>query len=243
YVCSAFDVEYHHAVFGNIRHVLSEQASKVFKFEEQEELHNNIIDKGLLKLCQANIKRAQAMARQHPDVEVETQILIGKPFQVVLQWIEEVKPTLLILARHGSHRIEGTDIGSQAENLVRLAETNVLLIGTTDVHPEEIPWIEEDGHTGLEWAPEAEVRILRVPPFARGIAKRAVEECVLENYGGAAAPEAPLEGAVHGNGSSAASSAGAEPSAAEGRAEPSRGAAAAALPTVTNERLDEAIRK
>ncbi len=234
YVCSAFDVEYHQAVFGNIRHVLSEQASKVFKFEEQEELHNNIIDKGLLKLCQANIKRAQAMARQHPDVEVETQILIGKPFQVVLQWIEEVKPTLLILARHGSHRIEGTDIGSQAENLVRLAETNVLLIGTTDVHPEEIPWIEEDGHTGLEWAPEAEVRILRVPPFALGIAKRAVEEYVLENYGGAAAPEAPLEGAVHGNGSSAASSAGAEPS---------RGAAAAALPTVTNERLDEAIRK
>src|SRR5690606_23923893 len=231
----------------------------------QEELHNNIIDKGLLKLCQANIKRAQAMAERFPDVEVETQILIGKPFQVVLQWIEEVKPTLLILARHGSHRIEGTDIGSQAENLVRLAETNVLLIGTTDVHPEEIPWIEEDGHTGLEWAPEAEVRILRVPPFALGIAKRAVEEYVLENYGGAAAPEAPLgatslgsgasplgsepaalgsaapvaplEGAVHGNGSSATSSAGAAgagSSAAEGRAEPSRGAAAAALPTVTN---------
>src|SRR5690606_1434108 len=73
FVCSAFDVEYHHAVFGNIRHVLSEQASKVFKFEEQEELHNNIIDKGLLKLCQANIKRAQAMAERFPDVEVETQ--------------------------------------------------------------------------------------------------------------------------------------------------------------------------
>jgi len=29
----------------------SYQASKVFKFEEQEELHNNIIDKGLLKLA------------------------------------------------------------------------------------------------------------------------------------------------------------------------------------------------
>src|SRR5690606_6793248 len=192
YVCSAFDVEYHHAVFGNIRYVLSEQASKVFKFEEQEELHNNIIDKGLLKLCQANIKRAQAMAQQYPDVEVETQILSGKAFQVVLPWREEVKPTLLILARHGSHRIEGTDIGSQADNLVRLADTNILLIGTTDVHPEEIPWIEEDGHTGLEWAPEAEVRILRVPPFALGIARRAVEEYVLEMYGGAAAPPAPL---------------------------------------------------
>lgn len=109
YVCSAFDVEYHHVVFHNIKDVLSVQASKVFKFEEQEELHNNIIDKGLLKLCQANIKRAKVMADEYPDVEVETQILIGKPFQVVLQWAEEVDPTLLVLARHGSHRIEGTD--------------------------------------------------------------------------------------------------------------------------------------
>src|SRR3970282_1275114 len=55
FVCSAFDVEYHHAVFGNIKDVLSVQASKVFKFEEQEELHNNIIDKGLLELSTANV--------------------------------------------------------------------------------------------------------------------------------------------------------------------------------------------
>ena len=80
YVCSAFDVEYHHVVFGNIKDVLSVQASKIFKFEEQEELHNNIIDKGLLKLCKANIKRAEVMAEEFPEVEVETQILIGKPF-------------------------------------------------------------------------------------------------------------------------------------------------------------------
>jgi nucleotide-binding universal stress UspA family protein len=183
YVCSAFDVEYHHAVFGNIRYVLSEQASKVFKFEEQEELHNNIIDKGLLKLAQANIKRAEAMAREYPEVGLQTQVLVGKPFQVILQWAEEIEPHLLVVARHGAHRIEGTDLGSQAENLVRLAPCNVLLIGTAGVRPEEIPWIEEDGVTGLEWAPEAEVRILRVPPFALGIARKAVEEYVLERYG------------------------------------------------------------
>src|SRR5690349_24682730 len=66
YVCSAFDVEYHHVVFHNIKDVLSYQASKVFKFEAQEELHNNIIDKGLLKLCQANLKRAEVkIGRAH----------------------------------------------------------------------------------------------------------------------------------------------------------------------------------
>jgi nucleotide-binding universal stress UspA family protein len=184
FVCSAFDVEYHHVVFHNIKDVLSVQASKVFKFEEQEELHNNIIDKGLLKLCQANIKRAQVMAQEFPEVELETQILIGKPFQVVMQWAEEVKPSLLVVARHGAHRVEGTQIGSQAENLVRIAPCSLLLIGTEGVRPEDIPWIEEDGVAGLPWAPEAEVRILRVPPFAQGIARRAVEEYVLEKTGG-----------------------------------------------------------
>jgi nucleotide-binding universal stress UspA family protein len=183
YVCSAFDVEYHHVVFGNIKDVLSVQASKVFKFEEQEELHNNIIDKGLLKLCQANLKRAEVMARDFPDVPLKTQILVGKPFQVVMQWAEEVKPSLLVLARHGAHRIDGTELGSQAENLVRMAPCNVLLAGTVGIRPEDIPWIEEDGAASIPWSPDAEVRILRVPPFAQGIARRAVEEFVIEQGG------------------------------------------------------------
>jgi nucleotide-binding universal stress UspA family protein len=183
YVCSSFDVEYHHVVFHNIKDVLSVQASKVFKFEEQEELHNNIIDKGLLKLCQANLKRAEVMAQEFPDVPLKTQILIGKPFQVILQWAEEIRPTLLIAARHGGHRIEGTDLGSQAENLVRLAPCSVLLTGTVGIRPEDIPWIEEDGVASIPWAPEAEVRLLRVPPFAQGIARKAVEEFVIEQGG------------------------------------------------------------
>src|SRR5256886_2343559 len=187
YVCSAFDVEYHHVVFNNIKDVLSYQASKVFKFEEQEELHNNIIDKGLLKLSQANLKRAEVMAQEYPDVPIKTQILIGKPFQVIMQWAEEIKPSLLVLARHGAHRIEKTELGSQSENLVRLAPCNTLLTGTVGIRPEDIPWIEEDGQAGMPWAPEAEMRILRVPPFAQGIARRAVEEYVLEQTGGAEA--------------------------------------------------------
>ena len=186
YVCSAFDVEYHHVVFGNIKDVLSVAASKVFKFEEQEELHNNIIDKGLLKLCKANLKRGQVMAEEFPDVPVETQILVGKPFDCILRWATEIEPAVLVIARHGSHRIEGTDLGSQADNLLRLTDTSVLLVGTQNVGSEDIPWIEEDGETGLEWAPDAEVRILRVPPFALGIARRAVEEFVLDNYGAGA---------------------------------------------------------
>jgi nucleotide-binding universal stress UspA family protein len=258
YVCSAFDVEYHHVVFGNIKDVLSVQASKIFKFEEQEELHNNIIDKGLLKLCKANIKRAEVMAEEFPEVEVETQILIGKPFDCILRWAGEIEPSVLVIARHGSHRIDGTDLGSQSDNLIRLTKASVLLVGTQNVDPEEIPWIEEDGETGLEWGPDAEVRILRVPPFALGIARRAVEEFVLDNYGAGAngtyKDERPREavngklassvngitngdGAANGNGASAPDTNGEVQVAAV----PPLGTNG--FPMVTSERLDEAITK
>ncbi|WP_419859906.1 universal stress protein [Candidatus Palauibacter sp.] len=266
YIASAFDVQYHHVVFHNIKDVLSVQASKVFKFEEQEELHNNIIDKGLLRLCKANIKRAEVMASEFPEVEVETQVLIGKPFDALLKWAEEIDPSLIVVARHGSHRIEGTDLGSQADNLVHLSDANMLLIGTEHVRPEEIPWIEEDGEAGLEWAPEAEVRILRVPPFALGIARKAVEEFVLERYGPGSryaaafvpnpkdekkykASETPTNGTA--KVAREALETGAAPSIAEvGQAANGRANGEKAelwnrdqLPVVTNERLDEAIKK
>jgi hypothetical protein len=173
-----------------------------------------------------------------------------------MQWIEEIEPSLLILARHGGHRIEDTDIGSQAENLCRLAPTNVLLIGTTNVKPDEIPWLEEDGEQGLEWAPEAEVRILRVPPFALGIARKAVEEFVLDNYGPGAngtyageggpprngtASGARSNGAAYTTGNGGANGNGAHAESVSGTAVPPLGKDG--LPMVTNERLDEAIQK
>src|SRR2546430_14839623 len=73
-----------------------------------------------------------------------------------MQWAEEIQPSLLVLARHGAHRIEGTPLGSQAENLLRLAPCNVLLAGTGGVRPEDIPWIEEDGVAGRPRAPQGE---------------------------------------------------------------------------------------
>jgi hypothetical protein len=88
-----------------------------------------------------------------------------------------------VLARHGAHRIDGGDMGSQAENLVRLVPCNVLLTGTVGVRAEDVPWIEEDGVAGLEWDPLAAVRIQRVPPFAQAIARNAVEEWVQEQGG------------------------------------------------------------
>jgi hypothetical protein len=71
-------------------------------------------------------------------------------------------------------------MGSQAENLLRLAPCNVLITGTVGIKPEDVPSIDEDGQQSLPWTHDAEIRIQRVPPFAQGIARRAVEEFTVE---------------------------------------------------------------
>jgi hypothetical protein len=148
YVCSAFDVEYHHAVFGNIKDVLSVQASKVFKFEEQEELHNNIIDKGLLKLCQANLKRARSWPRvprrRDHDADPDRQALpvhppVGRGGRAVA-----AGPRPPRQPPHRGHRprLAGREPGA-AGALQRAPHRHARASS-----PDEIPWIEEDGETG-----------------------------------------------------------------------------------------------
>jgi len=180
-VCCAFDPFFHRVVFDSIKGVLSAEAATVFRFEEQEKLHDSIIDQGLLELSETHLRRALALAEGWPDVPMRTRILVGKPYRVILEQAEEIDPALLVVARHGTHHVDGSSIGSHAENLARLASTNVLIVGTDGVRPDETPRIAEDGEARVEWAPEAEVRMLRAPPFAYGIALRAVESYVIQN--------------------------------------------------------------
>src|SRR5439155_519230 len=52
---SAFDPYFHYAAFHSISGVLNEEAGKVFRFKEQEKLHEEIIDSGLAKIYQAHL--------------------------------------------------------------------------------------------------------------------------------------------------------------------------------------------
>ncbi|HET9129474.1 MAG TPA: universal stress protein, partial [Terriglobia bacterium] len=52
---SAFDPYFHYAAFHSISGVLNEEAGKVFRFKEQEKLHEEIIDSGLAKIYQSHL--------------------------------------------------------------------------------------------------------------------------------------------------------------------------------------------
>ena len=172
---AVYDPYLHYAMFNGIVGVLNDKASKIFRFKEQEQLHEEIIDTGLAKIYQSHLEIARKLARDE-GVDLQITLLDGKCFEKVLTFARKEQPWLLILGRIGVHSEEGeTDLGSNTENLLRLAPCNVLLTGgkfypPLDVKAEEI----------ISWTEEAEARMERVPPQVKGVARTALLRYAIE---------------------------------------------------------------
>ncbi len=74
---SVYDPYLHYAVFNSIVDVLTEKAAKVFRFEEQNQLHEEVIDTGLAQIYQSHLNVGESLAREH-GVEVTKTLLDGK---------------------------------------------------------------------------------------------------------------------------------------------------------------------
>ncbi|MCU7813198.1 MAG: universal stress protein, partial [Candidatus Thiodiazotropha sp. (ex Notomyrtea botanica)] len=164
----AFDPYYHYVAFNRIAGVLSDEAGKVFKFKEQEKLHEEIIDSGLAKIYQGHLSVAQTIARDY-GMEIETVLLDGKPHEVINRYLHEVKPSLLVLGTTGIHADSELDIGGNSEYLLNDAECAVLLS-----QREHSPQIDRLASVSTSWTHEAEVRMERVPSFVRSMARMAI---------------------------------------------------------------------
>jgi nucleotide-binding universal stress UspA family protein len=174
-VVSVYDPFLHYVAFNGIVDVLSEQASKVFRFKEQEQLHEEIIDTGLAKIYQSHLEVAREIA-QADGVEVQLTLLPGKAFEKLLLHVRKVKPWMLILGRIGIHSQPGEmDLGSNTENLLRLAPCHVLLSSGTYVPP-----IDLRAEESINWSREAEERMQRVPSLVKGIARTAILRFAME---------------------------------------------------------------
>jgi len=165
---STFDPDFHYVAFNSIAKVLSEEAAKVFRFQEQEKLHEEIIDSGLAKIYQGHLEVAIRLAAE-AGVELKTTLLSGKAFEQLLRYARETKPWLLLLGRIGVHSEQGMDLGSATENLLRLAPCNLLLSARCFEPP-----LDHIAETTMTWTEEAEARMARVPDFVRGMAKKAI---------------------------------------------------------------------
>jgi nucleotide-binding universal stress UspA family protein len=171
---SVFDPHFHHVMFGSLNGVLTDKARKVFKFEEQEKLHEEIIDSGLAKIYQAHLDIATRVAEDE-NFKVETHLLDGKAFQKILEFVRKDPPWLLIVGRVGIHSDEEMDIGGNTENLCRLADCNILVTETMFK-----PSLQYQAEATVTWTKEAESTMGAVPEMFRAIARKAVENYCLD---------------------------------------------------------------
>ncbi|MBT3184739.1 MAG: universal stress protein [Nitrospina sp.] len=173
-VISTFDPYFHYAMFNSLTGVLSREASKVFKFEQQEKLHEDIIDKGLAKIYQAHLEISRKVCEEE-NIECTIRLLDGKVFEKVLQYAREENPYLMILGRIGVHSAADMDIGGNTENLMRLVPCNLLL--SSKVFK---PSIDMQAEESIEWTSEAKVRLTKIPGFVRPMATSAILRYALE---------------------------------------------------------------
>jgi nucleotide-binding universal stress UspA family protein len=171
---AAFDPYFHYAAFHSISGVLNEEAGKVFRFKEQEKLHEEIIDSGLAKIYQSHLDISREIA-QAENTDVKTTLLDGKAFEKIIQYVRKETPWLLIVGRIGVHSDEDMDIGSNTENLLRSAPCNVLISNRKYVPP-----IDTQAEYTIAWTEEALRRMEKIPVFARGVAKTAIHRYAIE---------------------------------------------------------------
>ena len=173
-IISTFDPYFHYAMFNSLTGVLTKEAGKVFKFEQQEKLHEDIIDKGLAKIYQAHLEISKKIVEDE-GMECTVRLLDGKVFEKVLQYAREENPFLLILGRIGIHSGPEMDIGGKAENLMRMGPCNVLLFCSTFK-----PDIDMQAEESIEWTAEGRERLQKIPGFVRPMATSAILRYAIE---------------------------------------------------------------
>jgi len=172
---AVYDPYLHYSVFNGIVNVLTEQAAKVFRFEEQNQLHEEIIDTGLAQIYQSHLEVGDRMGKEM-GFEVKRTLLDGKAFQKILDHARKTNPWLLVLGRIGVHSPKDEKgLGSNAENILRAAPCDVLL--STRL---EVPRLDVRAEETVRWTPEAEERMTRVPEQVKGIARTGVLRLALE---------------------------------------------------------------
>jgi nucleotide-binding universal stress UspA family protein len=167
-VVAAFDPYYHYVAFNRIAGVLSEEAGKVFRFKDQEKLHEEIIDSGLAKIYAGHLRVAESIAADH-GMRIETRLLDGKPHDAIERYLREVNPSLLIIGKLGIHADPELDIGGNAENLLRNVDCAVLLS-----QRQHRPAVDQVADVTTSWTNEAEQRMQKVPSFVRAMARMAI---------------------------------------------------------------------
>ena len=176
---AVYDPFFHNDVFSTITNVLPDEDKERFNFEAQEKLHDEIIDKGLETLYREGLERGVELASSM-GVKVYPEVVKGKVYSQLFHHAALKGAGLVVVGRWGLHKEDESIIGSNSLSLARFSNTNVLIV-TKPEEALEVPDAQKKlERTALEWTPEAETMISKVPSFAQTMARKMVENNVLD---------------------------------------------------------------
>lgn len=132
-----FDPEFHRIVFRELVGVLTAEAASMFDFKSQHALHDEVIDRGLARVGGKWLHDCE-LAAERAGVPLRTALARGKFFEEIVRAAARLDPMLIVVGRFGRHRVESSDLGSTAENVLRFAHCSVLLAGSEA--PTEKTW-------------------------------------------------------------------------------------------------------
>ncbi len=184
---AAYDPDFHTHVFSAVGQSLSPERQQQVGLAGQEALHDDIINDGLGKLYSEFLRDAKSSINNN-GVAVTTSLVTGKAYDALNRQAADCGADLIVVSRHGNHREPCSRLGSNSEALLRTTSANVLLVGGITEErsePKSVGRIEEINQPAESpaWDSDAEVRLQRVPSFARSMAKRAVENAVRQSGG------------------------------------------------------------
>lgn len=119
-----FDSALHKDVFGRLKESLINKEGFSFNTKEQEKIHDEFIDRGLARVGTMILDRAEKEVfgnRERGDRTIVKKVLSGHIHKEICDYAEEVEASLIFIGRTGRHFVDGMDIGSIAENVVRFS--------------------------------------------------------------------------------------------------------------------------
>lgn len=143
-----FDSSLHKELFGRLKESLINKDGFSFNSREQEKIHDEFIDKGLARVGNMILDKAEGevfseqqnsrAVEQHIKMQgfglvgegghpIVKKVLEGHIYKRICDYAAEVSADLLFLGRTGRHYAEGIDIGSVTENVVRFAPCSVFV--------------------------------------------------------------------------------------------------------------------
>ncbi len=134
-----YDSALHRELFKRLKESVIQNEGFSFNSKEQERIHDEFIDKGLARVGDMILERAErevfsgmkdighGFGPAGLSTRVVKKVFEGQIYRRICDYANEINAELIFLGKTGRHYAEGIDIGSVTENVLRFSPCSVFI--------------------------------------------------------------------------------------------------------------------